>query len=146
MLTEHIYLKKHIASTQQDKPMNEWQFLNGFYASSKTGNLNIAGGWEKRLYRDGDVMCLTLPLFSPLTGQSKLGTNKKNYIKQTASLTTYVHTPVLTLCVRIANQNHARIWYGRSSNCKHFSFSPYMQNLPKSCIFFTLWLWNSQFK
>lgn len=41
-----MYLKKHIASTHQDKPMNEWQLLNGFYASSRTGNSDAVGGWE----------------------------------------------------------------------------------------------------
>lgn len=41
MLTEHVYLKKHIASTQQDKPMIEQPSLNGCCVFSKTGDLNI---------------------------------------------------------------------------------------------------------
>lgn len=53
MLTEHVYLKKHIASTQQDKPMIEQLSLNGFCVPSKTGNLNIV--------RDGRRYVLSFP-------------------------------------------------------------------------------------
>lgn len=123
MLTEHVDLEKHIAGTQQVEPMNERQLLNGFYVSSKTQFEYCGGRWEKRSYREGDVMYLTVFFFFFLPPrQDKISLEQiKHYTEQTASLTTYVDTPVLTLWIE-----KPRIRYGGSSNCKHFRFSPYL--------------------